>query len=78
LEVAAEIQNRFPKAFDTSGIDGERVKGGTAAAIIYELVTEGYGNLSELKQMNVYDFFKVLEFHRKKQRIMSKKLKQKK
>jgi glycerate-2-kinase len=78
LEVAQAIEQRFSKAFNTSGIDGERVKGGTAAAIIFELASEGYGSLAELKRMNVYQFFEVLEFHRTKQRIMTKKLKQKK
>ena len=57
---------RFPVVFEkpTGKARKRTVKGSGMRGLIYELATAGFGSVSELKQMKVYDFFDILAFHR--------------
>lgn len=69
------IQDRYPAIFDGGG-DGEKIKGSGMHGLIFEVAQSGYGSLSELKKMMVYDFLDVLSYEREQKKIISKKLKQ--
>ena len=38
--------------------------------LVYEISAAGFGSVSELKQMRVYDFFDILAFHRQQIKTM--------